>query len=112
MIDDPRLESLLDELFDSDATPEEVCKSCPELLSVVRIEWRRVRHLRADLDVLLPPSDDLPPPDDASDPLEGTHLPLVPGYEVEAVLGRGGMGIVYCAPGIYAPQSPGRSEKC
>ena len=36
MPDDLRMQRLLDELIDSDATPEEVCGSCPELLPQVR----------------------------------------------------------------------------
>jgi serine/threonine-protein kinase len=36
MTDDPRLQQLLDELIDSQSTPEEVCGSCPELLHEVR----------------------------------------------------------------------------
>src|SRR3954452_16920376 len=91
MTDDPRVQQLLDELLASHATPEAVCASCPELLPVVRKRWRRVRRLSADLDALFPP------PDEAATLPEGSDLPQVPGYAVEAVLGRGGVGIVFRA---------------
>jgi serine/threonine-protein kinase len=96
MADDPRVQQLLDELLDSDATPEEVCRSCPELLPVVRQRWRKMCRLQAKLDALFP----TPPEQDESTPEhppEGPALPRVPGYEVDAVLGRGGMGVVFRA---------------
>ena len=54
MTDNPRLRQLLDELHDSHATPEEVCRSCPELLPEVRARWRAVCRIRAELDALFP----------------------------------------------------------
>jgi serine/threonine-protein kinase len=106
MADDPRVQELLDELLDGNATPEAVCASCPELLPVVRKQWRRMRRVRADLDVLFPPPDapstkpdaHFPPQEEPTPKPPGeAALPRIPGYEVEAVLGRGGMGIVFRA---------------
>jgi serine/threonine-protein kinase len=94
MPDEPRVQELLDELFDREATPEEVCGACPELLPVVRERWRQICRARAELDAFLPVLQHASTP---TMPPEELCLPKVPGYEVEAVLGHGGMGVVFRA---------------
>src|SRR5262245_52107402 len=76
MTDDPRVQQLLEQLHDTQATPEEVCASCPELLPVVRDRWRQLRRLRADLDALFPS-----PTEPTPQPPEGPALPQIPGYD-------------------------------
>jgi serine/threonine-protein kinase len=94
MEDKARLRNLLDQLLTSETTPEAVCRTCPEMYPTVRLHWRRLRQLQAELDILFPPAREtgpLAPPD------EEITLPKIDGYEVENVLGRGGMGVVFRA---------------
>ena len=65
MSDEPRVRQLLDEILDSDRTPEEICADCPDLLTQVRQRWEKVRRMEAQLDVLLPG----PTPDRGADTL-------------------------------------------
>jgi len=96
MPDDPRVRQLLEELFDSHATPEEVCRSCPELLPQVRRRWREMCRVQAELDAIFPPSAEQETKPVAPKPGD-IPFPVIPGYEVEAVLGLGGMGVVFRA---------------
>ncbi len=95
MAEDSRVERLLEELLDTGATPEEVCRASPELLPRVLAMWQRLRAVEAEIGALFPEDSWV----DGFVPTmrPGGELPQIPGYEMQAVLGRGGMGVVYQA---------------
>ena len=46
MSDDARVEELLARLLESGGTPEEICRTCPELIERVREGWQELRTSR------------------------------------------------------------------
>ena len=94
---DPQVEELLEELLELGQKPEEVCRQSPELLSEVLKRWNRLHTCEAELDAWFPPPGTALRVDDPSSVGQGGELPRIPGYEVQELLGRGGMGVVFRA---------------
>ena len=90
------IQHLVEELLESRHSPEEVCAEYPELLPDVRRRLAQVRSVESEVDALFPETVSLSGGVEKKVLPDG-DLPLVPGHEVLAMVGYGGMGVVYKA---------------
>src|SRR4051812_33804605 len=93
MADDSRILELVENALCSNLSAEEVCANNPELLADVRDCLEECRHVDRMVEDMFPST--AAPPILGAQSRPGAPLPQIPGYEVLAVLGRGGNGIVY-----------------
>ncbi len=98
--DDSRIRAMLEEILETGSSPEQVSGGDPKLERVLRERLRRTRDVEAQLEAMFPSQHG--GADSTRRALVESlrvdrRLPEIPGYEVDSVIGAGGMGVVYRA---------------
>jgi serine/threonine-protein kinase len=96
-MDETLFRRLLEEILDSDRSPEDACADHPEALAEVRERLARLRSLESQVEAIFPTPARTRARVYGPDVVLSGRLPQIPGHDVEAVIGRGGMGVVYRA---------------
>src|SRR5258706_14773871 len=96
MSDDSRIMQLAEEVLDSKRSLADVCVEFPELLAEVRLRLRACQRIESELDAMFPPEGMSSGAQTVAAHV-ATALPEIPGYQVESLLGHGGMGVVFKA---------------
>src|SRR5580700_8950960 len=100
MLDEMRIQQLLENILESNLSAEKVCSNSPELLPEVKKRLRNLSRIEHEIEAIFPSPGPTEFDRRAASPDPEGPLPQIGGYEVESVLGRGGMGVVYKAKHI------------
>ena len=88
---------IVDEMARTGGSVEYLCGGDASLERAVRDHWERFRRVEADVEAMFPPHDREAELSVGRAWVFTDHLPPIPGYVVESLIGRGGVGAVYRA---------------